>query len=125
MVFLSFSGGAFNYKNSESNIYMVVAPKEDYDNPKDFLEKAIKYIDEKVYPGEGFKTDYEGMHLMEGNYGAIVQHWIDSMNQSIEVKFDEVTGIQRIKCDGYDPYRDEFVIETSREYVMFLWSTTA
>ena len=125
MIFLSFSGGAFNYRYSESNIYLVMAPKEDYGNPQEFMEKAIKYIDEKVYPGEDFKADYKGMYLKDGNYGDIVQRWIDSMNQSIEVKFDEITKIQRIKCDGSDPLRDEFMIETSREYVMFFWSTTA
>lgn len=29
------------------------------------------------------------------------------------------------ECSSSDPYRDEYLIETAEEYMMFLWSTTA
>jgi len=30
-----------------------------------------------------------------------------------------------ISEDTYDPYRDEYLIETSSEYIMFSWFSTA
>ncbi|MCR5120235.1 MAG: hypothetical protein K6B44_11550, partial [Lachnospiraceae bacterium] len=71
------------------------------------------------------KADYEGMYLRDGDYGAIVEHWIESMDQAIELSFDDIIEIKRIKCSSSDPYRDEYLIETEEEYIMFLWSTTA
>ena len=79
----------------------------------------------RVYVQQIQQADYEGMYLKDGDYGAIVEHWIESMDQSIELSFDDIIDIKRIKCSSYDPLRDEFLIETKEEYVMFLWSTTA
>ena len=42
-----------------------------------------------------------------------------------EYSFDDILNIQRIKCDSSDPYRDEYLVETQDEYIMFLWSVTA
>lgn len=125
MVFFSFCGRAFNKEYCESNIYIVIAAKEYYKTSLDFINNAVEYINDKVYPGENFKSDYEGIILKEGNFVDIVKHWIDSMNQSIEIKIDDITNIQRIKCNNSDSYRDEYLIETATEYIMLLWSTTA
>lgn len=38
-------------------IDMVVSGKSKFDNADAFLVEAIKYIDEKIYPGEGIKED--------------------------------------------------------------------
>ena len=78
-----------------------------------------------MYPGEDFKSEYEGIYLKDGEYKEIINRWIQSMDQSIEIKMDEIIEIQRIKCGSYDPYRDEYLIETAEEYMIFLWSTTA
>ena len=125
MLFLSFGNRAFNKEYGESNMYMITSPKDKYSDPLDFLSKAVTFVDEKVYPGEGFKIDYEGMYLKDGDYGAIVERLIVSMDQSIELSFDDIIDIKRIKCSSYDPLRDEFLIETKEEYIMFLWFTTA
>ncbi len=125
MIFFSFGNRVFNKEYSESNIYMVVARKDRYTDPIDFLNKAVSFIDEKVYPGEDFKADYEGMYLKDGEYRDIVERWILSMDKSVEIKMDDILNIRRIKCDSSDPYRDEYVLETKDEYIMFLWSTTA
>ena len=125
MIFLSFGNRAFNKEYTESNIYMIVSPKGKYSDPLDFLTDAVAFVDEKVYPGEDFKADYEGMYLRDGDYGAIVEQWSESMDQSIELSFDDIIDIKRIKCISYDPLRDEFLIETKEEHVMFLWFTTA
>ena len=125
MLFFSFGNRAFNKEYSESNIYMIISPKEKYNSKLAFLEAAVDFVNEKVYPREDFKSDYEGMYLKDGEYRNILKKWIDSMNQSIEISFDDILNIQRIKCDSSDPYRDEYLLETQEEYVMFLWSVTA
>lgn len=125
MLFFSFGNRAFNKEYSESNIYIIISPKQSHESPFQFLEKAIEFIDEKIYPGEDFKSDYAGIKLIEGNYENIVMKWISSMSQSIEICFDDIQNVHRIKCNNSDPYRDEFLIETNEEYIIFLWSTTA
>lgn len=125
MLFFSFGNRAFNKEFSESNIYVVVSPKYEYEDELSFLDKAINFIDDKVYPGEDFKSEYEGIYLKDGEYKEIIDRWIQSMNQSIEIKMDEIIEVQRIKCSSSNPYRDEYLIETAEEYMMFLWSTTA
>ncbi|MCR5769759.1 MAG: hypothetical protein K6G87_00845 [Butyrivibrio sp.] len=125
MIFLSFSGSAFNKTYSESNIYMIISPKGEHASQMDFLYKAVGFVNDKVYPGEDFGADYKGISLKEGRYEDIVKNWIASMDKSIEIKFDEIKDILRIKCTNSDPYRDEYLIETGSEYIMFLWSTTA
>ena len=55
------------------------------------------------------------MYLKDGEFGAKVEHWIASMDQSIELSFDDIIDIKRIKCISYDPLRDEFLIETNAE----------
>ena len=125
MLFFSFGNRAFNKEFSESNIYVVVSPKYEYEDELSFLDKAINFIGDKVYPGEDFKSEYEGIYLKDGEYKEIIDRRIQSMNQSIEIKMDEIIGVKRIKCNSSDPYRDEYLIETAEEYMMFLWSTTA
>ena len=125
MLFFSFGNRAFNKSFSESNIYMIISPKDKYSAPMVFFNEAVVFVDEKVYPGEDFRADYEGMYLKDGDYHGIVKRWIESMDQSVEIAFDEIISIKRIKCDSSDPYRDEFFLETKEEYIMFLWSITA
>lgn len=123
MMFLSFSSGAINKDFRGAVIDMIMAPKGKYERPMSFLEDAIKFVDEKVHPEDGFKSDYEEISLKQGDFRIIVERWIASMDQAVEINFDEVLDIQRIKCRTSNPYRDEFLIETNDEYIMFLWST--
>ena len=51
MLFFSFGNRAFNMEFSESNIYVVVSPKYEYEDELSFLDKAINFIDDKVYHG--------------------------------------------------------------------------
>lgn len=125
MLYFSFGNLAFNGKSSESMIDMVVSGKSKFDNADAFLVEAIKYIDEEIYPGEGIKEDYQGAYLKEGLYEDIVMQWIASMNEKIEISFDDIQKTYRIKLDHYDPMRDEFVLETAEEFIMFSWSTSA
>lgn len=46
------------------------------------------------------------------------------MNQSIEIIFDEILNIRRIVLKNYNPLRDDFLIETEDEYIMFSWWIT-
>lgn len=125
MLFFSFGNLAFNSKASESMIEMIVSAKNRYDNPQSFFESAVKYIDEDIYPGEGIKEDYDGAYLKEGLYADIVRKWISSMDEKVDIQMDEVVKTYRIKLPYYEPMKDEFILETADEYIMFSWSTSA
>ena len=125
MLYFSFGNLAFNGKSSESMIDMVVSGKGKFDNADAFLVEAIRYLDKEIYPGDGIKEDYSGANLYEGLYKDIVNQWIASMNEKVEISFDEIQKTYRIKLDHYDPMRDEFILETADEYIMFSWSTSA
>lgn len=125
MLYFSFGNLAFNGKSSESMIDMVVSGKGKFDNADAFLVEVIRYLDKEIYPGDGIKEDYSGAYLKEGSYKDIVNQWIASMNEKVEISFDEIQKTYRIKLDHYDPMRDEFILETADEYIMFSWSTSA
>lgn len=124
MIFISFGNKAFN-KDYETNIDMVISPKSKYEDGFLFVKEALEYIDKQIYPGEGFLLDYKGLYLRNGEYRDIIEHWILSMSEAIEINFSEIIKIQRIKCEAVKPLQDEFLIETQDEYIMFLWGTTA
>lgn len=125
MVFFSFGNLAFNQIESESTIDMVVASKEKYKDAYSFFDSAVTYLDEKIYPGDETKQEYEGAILKDGNYDDIVKRYIELMNRKVLIEFDDIRKIQRIKLahDGY--LREEFIIETETEFIMFAWATTA
>lgn len=125
MLYFSFGNLAFNGKSSESMIDMVVSGKGKFDNADAFLVEVIRYLDKEIYPGDDIKEDYSGANLKEGLYKDIVNQWIASMNEKVEISFDEIQKTYRIKLDHYDPMRDEFILETADEYIMFSWSTSA
>ena len=125
MLYFSFGNLAFNGKSSESMIDMVISGKSKFDNAEAFWVDAIRYMDEEIYPGEGIKEEYNGAYLKEGLYKDIVMQWIASMNEKVEISFDDIQKTHRIKLDHYDPMRDEFVLETADEFIMFSWSTSA
>lgn len=124
MIFFSFNDKVFNKEYKHSNIYIVISGRDNYDNAFNFIDKAVEFVNDKVYPGENFKSDFEGVKFKEGLYEDIIKHWIDSMDESIEIKFDDITNIHRIKCNNSNPLRDEYLVETPTEYIMFLWSCT-
>ena len=125
MLYFSFGNLAFNGKSSESMIDIVISGKSKFKDADAFLVDAIKYMDEEIYLGEGIKEDYNGAHLKEGLYIEIVMRWIASMNEKVDISFDDIQKTYRIKLDHYDPMRDEFILETADEFIMFSWSTSA
>ncbi len=124
MYAISFENKAFNKGYGGVEIDMIFAPKAKYDDAMQFLEAAIKRTDEDIYPGCSELRDFEGLTLREGNYNAIVEEYISSMNESIEMIFDDIHNIRRIVLKNYDPLRDDFLIETEDEYIMFSWWIT-
>lgn len=78
-----------------------------------------------MFSGEGFIHEYEGEHLKEDLYKNIIFKWILAMNERVDIKIEDINKIFRVKCDAYDPFRDEFIIETNDEYILFLWATLA
>ena len=125
MVFFSFGNLAFNLVNSESTIDIVVASKEKYKDANSFFDSAVLYLDEKIYPGDNIKQEYEGAVLKDGNYNDIVRHYIELMDQKVMIDFDDIQKIQRIKFAYGGFLREDFIIETDVEFIMFSWSTSA
>ena len=125
MLYFSFGNLAFNGKSSESMIDIVISWKSKFKDADAFLVDTIKYMDEEIYLGEGIKEDYNGAHLKEGLYKEIVMRWIASMNEKVDISIDDIQKTYRIKLDHYDPMRDEFILETADEFIMFSWSTSA
>lgn len=69
--------------------------------------------------------EYDGISLKTGKYDEIVNRLIERFNERVDVKFENIQNIFRIKREVYNPLVDEFIIETDDEYIMFLWATTA
>lgn len=125
MLFFSLGNLAFNIQNSEQTIDMVVDSKSKYNSVDDFMFAGIKYLDETVYPGDGIAIEYDGSSLKTGKYDEIVNRLIERFNERVDVKFENIQNIFRIKREVYNPLVDEFIIEADDEYIMFLWATTA
>ena len=125
MIYFSFVNLAFNSKSSESTINIVISSKSRYGAPGIFAEAAIGFLDEKIYPGDGIKDDYPGMKLRAGLYENIVREWISSLDKIVDIQADNIIRTFRIVTDQFDPMRDEYILETEDEYIMFLWCTSA
>ncbi len=100
MLYFSFGNLAFNGKSSESIIDIVISGKSKFKDADAFLVDAIKYMDEEIYPGEGIKEDYNGAHLKEGLYKEIVMRWIASMNEKVDISFDDIQKKYLSPVDG-------------------------
>ena len=125
MLYFGFGNFAFNDKSSESTIFMIVSAKCRYNEPQKFLTEAFRYLDEKIDPGYNTAAEYEGASLKEGQYLNIVEQWISTMNERIEIQVSDILKTYRIKHAQYDPFCDEFLLETANEYILFHWSTAA
>ena len=125
MLFFALGNLAFNIQNSEQTIDMVVDCKNKYNSVNDFMSAGIKYLDEAVYPGDGIAVEYDGISLKTGEYDEIISRLLEGFNERVDVRFENIQNIFRIKRAVYNPLVDEFIIETDDEYIMFLWATTA
>ena len=125
MLFFSFDSPVFNKGYEYSNISMVVSVKAKYASPHLFMKEAFRFIDEEIYPEEDIITEYAGAHLKEGRYSEIVKRWIATMSEKVDIQMDKIIKTYRIKCPSYRPFNDDFILETTDEYIMFLWSTSA
>ncbi len=123
MLYFSFYDKAFPKEYRVFQIEMVIAPKSTYEDELSFVNAALDFLGDRVYKDIDMQAEHEGVHLKDGEYRDIVQHWIQTIEQSITINFDEIQKIQRIKCNHSDPLQDEFLIQTEDEYIMFLWST--
>lgn len=125
MLFFSFGSLAFNVQSSEQTIDMVVDSKSKYSTVYDFMSVGIKYLEESVYSGDGIAIEYDGISLKTGKYDEIISRWIEGLNKRVDVKIENIQNIFRIKREVYNPFVDEFIIETDDKFIMFLWETTA
>lgn len=125
MIFYSFANRAFNKDCEEVEIYMVTASKISYGSPQEFCKQAVAFIDDRLFPNEYHAREHRDICLKDGDYENIVKHWISLMSQSIDIYFDEIQSIRRIKSETSNPTQDEFLIETKEEYVLFRWLITA
>lgn len=89
------------------------------------MSVGIKYLEESVYSGDGIAIEYDGISLKTGKYDEIISRWIEGLNKRVDVKIENIQNIFRIKREVYNPFIDEFIIETDDKFIMFLWETTA
>ncbi len=112
------------FNNDTSKIDMIISEKTPFGSSTLFMTEVISFLDNEIYPECGVDFDYKGFHLKEGLYADIIDQRIQLMNQKSEIKIQNVKKTYRIKRTAYNPNCDEFVIETDKEYIAFLWSIT-
>ena len=113
------------FTSSGSAIDMIVAEKSLFENPKQFMTEVIRFLDHEIYPECGIAFDYKGFRLKEGLYLNIIDQHIQLMNQKAEtIKIRDAKTTYRVKRSSFDPCSDEFIIETEKAYIAFLWSLT-
>ena len=125
MISYSFGNLAFNNEYGENTIEMIVSAQNRYKTPEEFFRAAIRFLDEVVWTGYNVAAEYNSASLKDGNFGDIVQKWLNSMDEKVEINVDEIIKIYRVKRATYDPLVDEFLIETRNEYILLLWATSA
>ena len=108
------------FYSSVSAVDMIVADKSLFESPQLFMTEVIRFLDHEIYPACGIAFDYKGFRLKEGRYKKKMQ----LMNQKAEIEIRDVKTTYRIKRSSFDPCCDEFVIETEKAYIAFLWSLT-
>lgn len=104
---------------------MIIADKRDFTSPKMFAKEAFEYLNEIIYPGENFYDEYTGFSLREKAYENIIKDKISGMNQKVSIYFEKFKKTYRIIKNIKDPLCEEFVIETEKEFILFLWEVTA
>ncbi len=124
MISFHFNNSAFNKEYNACELDVIVSGKSKYGDPLFFFEEVINLLDSEIYPECGIYADYDGFRLNEGLYLGIIEQRLDSMNQKINVKPENVIRTYRIKRPVFDPLCDEFIIETTYEYIAVLWSVT-
>ena len=112
-------------KSKESTIDILICPKAKYSEPKGFFEGAINYIDQNHRQGLASQYNFATSEIEEGDYLDTVHKWIEHTNKKMIVKIDNIEKTYHIKHKVYNPLRDEFILETPDEYVLFLWSIPA
>lgn len=114
----------FHTDSCTIHIDLIISPKADFCNPAGFLKAAIQYLDKITDPGEDILADYDGAVLKEGNYTDIVKNLVQNTDLETDMHILEVQQSFRIKFPEYEPLREEFVLVSPDEYVMFAWSST-
>ena len=112
------------FYSSVSAVDMIVADKSLFESPQLFMTEVIRFLDHEIYPACGIAFDYKGFRLKEGRYMDIIDQHMQLMNQKAEIEIRDVKTTYRIKRSSFDPCCDEFVIETEKAYIAFLWSLT-
>ena len=54
----------------------------------------------------------------------IIDQHMQVMNPKAEIEIQDVKTTYRVKRASFDPCCDEFIIETEKAYIAFLWSMT-
>ena len=126
MIAFSFGNEAFNKEYTEQTIEILVDAKTKHQSLDSFAHAALDYLDEEVYPGEGYiDLSYEGFTIEEKQYKDIILDHLLQMNHKIDVHLGEIKRTYRIKKQVYDPYEIVYIVETDVEYILIMWATTA
>ena len=125
MFYFYFGNMEAKKKSKESTIDILISPKAKFSEPKEFFEGAINYIDTNIRSGLAGQYNFGAAEVEEGQYMETVEKWIEHTNKKMSMKIDNIQKTYHIKHKVYNPLRDEFILETPDEYVLFLWSIPA
>ena len=92
---------------------ILVSRKDKYETPDAFMKGVIDYINENEM--------YEGAYLKSGNYEKIIRDYLSLPDINAEIKIEDVISTYRIKRNEYDPYNEDFIIETGDEFIAVMW----
>ena len=119
MIFLSFGSMLFQKEYKSCSIKIVIGSKDKYQTAQYFLEEARKFHDREMGI-DGYTYSYS---LKEGQYSAIIERWINTLTDEIEIKSSEIQKTYGVKAFPSNPCEVNYVLETIGEYILFTWST--
>lgn len=124
MNYFGFGNKCFNVPSSEQFVDIVTGSKSEADSLEDFIEKAVDYLCANIYVDRREIVFPNIVNLPAADKGKeLILEFLDEMNQSVELLFEEITSIVYVTEPRWNNY--DLAFETENSYVFFSWGTTA
>ena len=113
---VKFSGKDFKVWEGEENIVIIRTPKHKDVDVSEFYQLALEKIDSKVVPFELKQTERD-------EFESVIEQHFEGLNKPPEFQIDgEYLQVFKV-LDNWNEIR--LLAETTKEFVLFLWFTTA
>lgn len=124
MNYFGFGNLCFNVPTSEQYIDIVTGSRSEADSLEDFIGKAVSYICAEVYMESPESVFSKIINCSAADKGKeLISEFLNEMNQSVELKLEEITSIVYVTEPRWNNY--DLAFETKNSYVLFSWSTSA